>query len=181
MSVCPNSKDNRPLLERKAEAYAATHHGGTKYSSGRPYTYHLGRTAAIMREVLPTWHPWRDDLLAAAWLHDIVEDTKVSVEDLAEKFGRRVADLVWAVTDERGRTREERKRATYPKIRATPGAVLLKLCDRLANLEEASGGGGSFLTMYAREHPLFHAELHNGGVLEEILWERINLIISGRN
>src|SRR5688572_4658584 len=59
------------------------------------------------------------EVLVASVLHDIVEDTSVSLAYIRQEFGATVADLVWRVTDEPGLTRVERKLKTYPKIRGS--------------------------------------------------------------
>ena len=59
----------------------------------------------------------RARVVAAAWLHDTIEDTSVTREDIVAHFGDEVAALVWAVTGE-GATRSERNQSAYAKIRA---------------------------------------------------------------
>lgn len=136
--AAPSGGEGRSILERRAEAYASQkHRGRVKHATGLPYVSHLRRTAELVRRYVPAGDPLREEMLAAAWLHDVLEDTAASREELAAEFGAAVADMVWAVTDGPGRTREERKGATYPRIRATPGAAVIKLCDRIANVEEA--------------------------------------------
>lgn len=87
-----------------------------------------------------------------AWLHDILEDTKVKKRDLEEQFGDEIANIVWAVTSEEGANRKIRNALTYPKIRAAgPAAIALKLADRIANVEN----GGRAVEMYRKEHAEF--------------------------
>lgn len=119
-----------------------------------PYTHHL---AAVEQVLIRFGFEEDRNLRAAAWLHDIVEDTRglpgeVRSRDIKEMFGDDVAKLVEAVTSEPGPNRKTRNALTYPKIRkAGVRAVSLKLADRIANVEF----GGGALDMYEAEHSDF--------------------------
>lgn len=72
--------------------------------------------------------------LAAALLHDTVEDTAAELEDLQDLFGADVADTVAHCTDDKGLPKAERKRLTIVEAaHAPPRAQLVKLADRIAN------------------------------------------------
>ncbi len=141
-----------------ARSYATLHHvirRGQLYGV-LPYTHHLAAVEEVLREFGET----RQELLVAAWLHDIVEDTDVKVRDVEENFGPEVAALVSAVTSEEGPNRKTRNALTYPKIReAGEDAVRLKLADRIANVRN----GGSSVSMYAKEHKAFKHALYSQG------------------
>lgn len=127
------------------------------YGNVLPYTHHL----ADVERVLLRFSFVDDVIRAAAWLHDVVEDTRdkpneVRVRDIKELFGEEVARLVEAVTSEPGPNRKTRNALTYPKIAAAgERAVGLKLADRIANVE-FSGGASD---MYKEEHPEFSRQL----------------------
>jgi (p)ppGpp synthase/HD superfamily hydrolase len=139
-----------------ARSYATLHHvirKGQLYGV-LPYTHHLAAVEEVLREFGET----RDELLVAAWLHDIVEDTDVKLRDVEEHFGAEVALLVGAVTSEDGENRKIRNALTYPKIRETGvDAVRLKLADRIANVRH----GGSSVSMYLKEHKNFKHALYS--------------------
>lgn len=157
-----------------AKAYATLHHvirKGQLYGL-LPYTHHLQdveRTLVRFGEIRP-------ELLVAAWLHDIVEDTDVKLRDIEENFGEEVARLVAAVTSEEGPNRKVRNALTYPKIReAGPDAIRLKLADRISNIEN---GGGS-VKMYIREYPDFRLNLfRQDDRLNEVMWNVLDHIIA---
>lgn len=153
-----------------ARGFALEKHEGQRYGE-RPYTVHL----AAVREVL-SWAGFDDahPLAAAAWLHDVVEDTGVSREEVRERFGEEVASLVWAVTGVGG-SRKERNLDAYSKIRALPQAAILKLADRIANVE-ASATVPDKLAMYRREHPGFEEAL--SGLGTPPLWERLRAALA---
>jgi (p)ppGpp synthase/HD superfamily hydrolase len=123
-----------------------------------------------VRDVL-RWAGFEDGhpLAIAAWLHDTVEDTGATREDVAARFGDDVAALVWAVTGI-GKNRKERNEDAYAKIRAYPQAATLKLADRIANVE-ASANVPDKLAMYRNEWPAFRVALEGIGLPS--LWERL--------
>ena len=84
-------------LEQRAKAFAEHHHAAVnqkrKYT-GEPYIVHPAAVVELVRGV-----PHTQEQLAAAWLHDTVEDTEVTIEEIEAKFGREVAALVEMLTD----------------------------------------------------------------------------------
>lgn len=77
------------------------------------------------------------DVLCAAVLHDTIEDTATTRDELAARFGERVASLVDEVTDDKSLRKDVRKRLqveTAPK--KSPGAALIKLADKTCNLRD---------------------------------------------
>lgn len=76
-------------------------------------------------------------VIAAALLHDTVEDTETSYEELRGRFGARVADMVMEVTDTKWLHKRARKRLQVSRAaRSTHGARLVKLADKIANLRD---------------------------------------------
>ena len=149
------------MLDRATEI-AFDKHGKQTWVGNLPYTEHLRRVDNqvvyfCQKENLS----WPDELhlRCAAWLHDSVEDTDLSVDDIRKELGEEVSKLVWAVTDEPGRNRSERHRLTYPKIKATRHATLLKLADRTVNTT-VSNSNSSFFKMYQKEFPSFKDALY---------------------
>tara|TARA_B110000908_G_scaffold121398_1_gene142292 strand:- start:9 stop:746 length:738 start_codon:yes stop_codon:yes gene_type:complete len=124
----------------------------------RPYIEHLSEVYNIARRLTNN-----EDIWVAAWLHDALEDTKCSYYTIKEQFGEKVAELVYAVTDELGRDRQERKSNTYPKIFDNDDAITLKICDRIANFmackTSLTEGGKEKFDMYSEEHVEFCCEL----------------------
>lgn len=135
-----------------ARYYAAQAHAGQTYGV-LPYTHHLQEVEATVREFFGVSD---EQLLVAAWLHDVLEDTDRKPKHIAEIFGQGVADLVVAVTDVPAENRKARKALTLPQIRkAGDRAIALKVADRLANVRH----GGRLVEMYKREHGDFKREL----------------------
>lgn len=149
-------------LEQAARRFAEERHGGQQYGD-RPYVVHLEAVRAVL-------HDFGHDgeIAAAAWLHDVVEDTPTTREEVAERFGDEVASLVWAVTGV-GSNRKERCASAYAKIRAFPAAATLKLADRIANVEASLGSPR--LVMYRAEWPAFREAL--SGLGDDRMWSRL--------
>jgi len=79
------------------------------------------------------------EVLAAALLHDTVEDTATTHQELADAFGSRVARIVAEVTDDKSLPRAERKRAQIEHAGAlSPEAKLVKLADKICNLRDVA-------------------------------------------
>ena len=76
-------------------------------------------------------------VIAAALLHDTVEDTETSISELEVRFGKRVAGIVAEVTDDKTLPKDERKRLQIAKSASkSTGAKLVKLADKIANLRD---------------------------------------------
>jgi hypothetical protein len=160
-------------LIHKAKIMGSLAHYGQKYGI-YDYTSHL---EVVNRNLHEKYTPQSSDILAAAYLHDSIEDTVVTREDIEKFINPRVAELVWRVTDEPGDNRKERKAKTYPKIAADPEAVALKLADRLANVSYSTENY-SKLKMYIGEHHDFMRGLESGcTILHHNLIKGINFYI----
>lgn len=79
----------------KAQAFAIERHGPQlrKYT-GEPYWFHLRNVAGIVQEVTQD-----EETIAAAWLHDVLEDTETKIREVEERFGGEVLRIVLALTD----------------------------------------------------------------------------------
>ena len=76
-----------------------------------------------------------EDVLAAALLHDTVEDTQTTKEEIVAEFGERVAHLVLECTDDKGLAKTERKRLQIVNApHKSPGAKMIKISDKTCNL-----------------------------------------------
>jgi len=162
-----------------ARAFAIAKHDGQKYST-YPYEVHLGNVVtALMRfGILPDCDA-NYQLLAAGWLHDVLEDTDATYSELETAFGTAIAQMVFCVTDEEGVNRKERKAKTYIKLAQNPDAVIVKLADRIANTEFCLvHGNQSLFAMYKKEQPGFQEALSpaiRAGVAEKMM-EYLNML-----
>jgi (p)ppGpp synthase/HD superfamily hydrolase len=146
-----------------AKEHAIRCHLGTCHEyDGMPYTIHLKHVtdfATKFKQLVPE-KSW-ETVLAACWLHDTIEDCRQTYNDIVKICGSEVAEIVYALTNEKGRTRKERANSKYYEgIRDTPFAPFVKLCDRLANVEYSSRSKSSMFNKYWMEQPQFEKELY---------------------
>jgi guanosine-3',5'-bis(diphosphate) 3'-pyrophosphohydrolase len=126
--------DGLVLVVRAAEFAANQHRMQRRKDGETPYINHpLG----LMRVLADEGGVRDPELLAAAALHDVVEDCGVSVETLETHFGARVAGIVAEVTDDKKLAKAERKRRQVEKApHLSHEARLLKLADKISNLTD---------------------------------------------
>ena len=128
---------------------------------GKSYSVHLSMAVDYANkfiDCIPIDN--RSDVINACWLHDVIEDCRWTYEDVKDHAGQAVADMVYAVSNEKGRTRGERANAKYYKgIKDTPFAIFVKLCDRLANVKYSVEVNPKKLPMYSAEQQHFIASL----------------------
>lgn len=98
-------------LVRKARSLATRLHSFQRYGDHLPYDYHLENVVST----LMFFGIKDDNMIAAGWLHDVIEDTYLSYSKLVREFNKEIADLVFAVSNELGKNRKERNIKTYPK------------------------------------------------------------------
>lgn len=150
------------VLVARARVFAMIRHGDQRYGD-RLYETHLRAVADLVAEAGGS-----DAQLAAAWLHDILEDTATTRDELAADFGHEVAALVWAVTSD-GPTRAEKIAGVARKIEVTPGAGLIKLADRLANVTSCvATGRESLFARYQKEQAVLRPVFPAGELLSRL-------------
>lgn len=152
---------NQILLDEKvlkaAGLAVVAHHGQKRRNNDIPFVSHPIRVAhAVAGQDNVT-----ADVVAAAFLHDVVEDTAITVEQIDKLFGPDVAHYVESLTNISGREehkskpRAERKKMDREYLRHTPRwAKVIKLLDRLDNLKEMEADSESFIRLYAEESRL---------------------------
>ena len=137
------------------------------YDAYLPYEFHLRMVAKVAEkyiELIPNLNDGetalRDMVLLAAYGHDLIEDTRVSYNDVKENLGLGPADIIYACTNEKGKNRKERANDKYYEgIRNFKGAVFVKLCDRIANVQYSKMTGSRMFDMYKKENDHFLTSL----------------------
>ena len=126
-----------PLYERAVMFAAAAHSGMTRKGSRIPYLSHPVEAAAIVAEMTDD-----EELIAAAVLHDVVEDTPATSEEVEAFFGSRVAHYVACETEDKRRDLppestwmiRKQETITFLQKKADRNAKMLALADKLSNL-----------------------------------------------
>jgi len=120
----------------RAVEFAAAHHGDQQRPTGVPYLEHLLEAVQILVEGAGVT---ACDVIVAAVLHDVVEDTTCTLADVAAEFGPQVAELVGWVTipdPGPGEDRQAVRQAHLARLRDAPrDARLVKLADRMSNVQ----------------------------------------------
>lgn len=126
-----------------------------------PYEFHLRMVVQAANDFIKlTKKENRNDILLAAWGHDLIEDTRTSYNDVKEVLDEFAANIIYAVTNEKGKNRKERaNKKYYEGIRNTEGAVFVKLCDRIANVQYSKMTKSRMFEMYKKENQNFTDEL----------------------
>ena len=140
-------------------AHAAV--GQLRKYTNEPYIVHPAEVVSIVRSV-----PHTEAMLAAAWLHDVVEDTGVTIETVRAEFGEEVADLVAWLTDvsrpEDG-NRAHRKALDCAHTAAAPAAAqTVKLADLISNTRSIMTHDPKFAVTYLEEKRALLAVMARG-------------------
>ena len=167
-----NKKTDVKLITM-AYDYAVSHHGDQKRKSGEPYIIHPMQVAYILSKL-----GLDDSTICAALMHDLAEDTDVTIEDISKKFSPEIADMVNGVT-KLGKinyiSAEEEQVENYRKMFLAMGkdirVILIKLSDRLHNMRTLK-----FLTRdrqiaNAKETMELYAPLANRLGVYSLKWE----------
>ena len=149
-------------LQRIKDAYqlAAVAHEGQKRNTGEPYIVHPIAVANIAAEELEL----DANTVIAAFLHDVVEDTEYTLEDIRKRFGDDVAFLVDVVTKRKKHNYEHTKqvdnyRQILESVHFDIRALLVKLSDRLHNMRTLDSMRPDKQMKIAGETDFFYAPL----------------------
>ncbi|MBN6204881.1 bifunctional (p)ppGpp synthetase/guanosine-3',5'-bis(diphosphate) 3'-pyrophosphohydrolase [Ralstonia pickettii] len=118
-------------MKMKAKQFAEKAHEGQFRKSGNiPYITHPIRVARILERAGAS-----DALVSAGYLHDVVEDTPIEIEEIEKEFGTEIANLVRAHTEDKSKSWQKRKQHTIDTLRtANRDVKQLIVADRLDNL-----------------------------------------------
>ena len=168
-----NRKKTNVALIQKAYKFAEEHHRGQKRLSGEDYIIHPLNVAYILADL-----QLDDATICAALLHDVVEDTDVTNEDIIKNFGKEIAEMVAGVT-KLGKiqyvTIEEEQVENYRKMFLAMGkdirVILIKLADRLHNMRTLSNLKRDRQIANAKETMDLYAPLANRLGIYSLKWE----------
>lgn len=157
------------------EQHQNTNH---KYDGYLPYEFHLHSVSQIGNDFMHLLPNRWTDVSLALYGHDLIEDTRVSYNDVKEKLGEFVADIIYTVTNEKGKNRKERQSDKYyAGIQENQYALFVKLCDRMANVSYSFWTKSKMFDMYKKEHAKFKQKLYTSGVFET-MWDKLESMIN---
>jgi (p)ppGpp synthase/HD superfamily hydrolase len=156
-----NSVDTLSRLARARDFMKAAHGSQTRKHTGEPYWHHPDAVAKMVAEVGGS-----EDMVIAALLHDVVEDTSVPLSEIESEFGSVVASLVEQLTDVSKPSDGNRiVRKAFDLIHtqdASPEAHTIKLTDILDNLLSIIVNDPQFATVYVHEKMFLSRVLQDG-------------------
>jgi len=149
-------------LIQTAMNYAISCHEKTNHLyDGKPYRIHLQMAydfGCKYAYLLPK--EGVDLALAACWVHDTIEDCRQTYNDVKKACGEAVAEIAYALTNEKGRNRQERANEKYyAGIKDTRFADFVKICDRLANVKYSKDSRSRMIEVYRKENTNFQLKL----------------------
>jgi (p)ppGpp synthase/HD superfamily hydrolase len=140
-------------LVRRAYVFAERAHRGQRRKDGQAYISHPVRVARLLGAL-----GYDAEVVAAALLHDVVEDTQVTLEEIRVAFGPRVALLVHCVSEDPGLAGAERKVAYRERVRLAPrDAGAICAADKVCNVEDLRAAAASDDHVTLQQ---FHGGLH---------------------
>jgi (p)ppGpp synthase/HD superfamily hydrolase len=123
------------FLDRVAQYAEEKHSGQKRKFNGEPYINHPKRVALTVQKYTKD-----ENVVAAAWLHDVLEDTQATPLEIEKLFGKKVATIVDALTSNKEESKALGKKEYLAKkiINLNSDALLVKLADRLDNISDLS-------------------------------------------
>ena len=168
-----NNKKSDLKLIRRAYDFAKEKHGDQLRKSGEPYIIHPVQVAYILANL-----ELDDATICAALLHDVAEDTEVTIQDLAREFSPEIAEMVDGVTklgNLKYTSAEEQQVENYRKMFLAMGkdirVILIKLADRLHNMRTLKFLKRDRQLAIAKETQDLYAPLANRLGMYSLKWE----------
>lgn len=141
------------FLLRHAETVATVAHYATDHTrkyTGEAYIEHPRRVVELVKTSAALNH----EMIAAAWLHDVVEDTAITVRQIEEWFGKRIAAMVAALTNVETEVGNRRQRFEINRDRLKGASALvktIKVCDLIDNTSTIVKHDPKFAALYLAE------------------------------
>lgn len=169
-----------------------------KYDNTLPYSFHLKAVLAQVDKFIRIFHPkngrkWTPDdsrliyvIKAAAIGHDLIEDARMTYNDVVSLYncygeysdlGKDIAEIIFACTEETGKTREERhNQVFFNRLKVNRLAIFVKLCDIIANVLYSKLTGSSMYDKYQKEFPKLKQQLYIVDEYED-LWKDLEKLL----
>lgn len=167
-----------PLDEQAKVRAINWHNSVNQYYNDWLYSKHLFDVVSVGKKFI--YYVGEDDkekVIAGLWLHDAIEDARVTYSDVQKLFGIKVAEIVYALTNNKGRNRKERANKEYYKgIRETEYGSFCKICDRIANMKAGIESNGSMIDKYKKELEDFKKEVDPFNYYVD-MWKYLNEIL----
>lgn len=164
---------SNPIVEKASKFAKRAHATQRRKYTNEPYYVHLAEVASLCKE-----HGCSKRVIAAAYLHDTIEDQPVTYEELFAQFGKEIADIVLELTDvsaTSGWTRKQRKQADLTRLAAASAAAqTIKCADLISNTSSIVRHDKHFARTYLPEKRAMLSVLTRADPqLLALAWERL--------
>lgn len=151
------------MIEIAKKLAISSHNSANCLYDSKPYEVHLKMVVDIAHKFIDCL-PINTDfqsIIAACWLHDTIEDCRLTYNDVKDATNETIAELVYALTNEKGKSRSERANDKYyDGIKNTPNASFIKICDRIANYKYSIENDYGMAIMYQQDMNNFKNHLY---------------------
>ena len=158
------------MLKQTIE-YATNSHIKVNHKYGEmEYSYHLNMVCNVAEQfIYLVEEKEREHVYCGCWVHDIIEDARETYNDVLQNTNQTIAELAYALTNEKGKNRRERANDKYYReMHAVPNAVFIKLCDRIANITHSKHKGSRMFDKYKKENTNFIKKLYRPELIDMI-------------
>ncbi|WP_291869377.1 phosphohydrolase [Maribacter sp.] len=156
---------------QKTKEYATNRRVKVNHKYGKEdYSFHLSMVCDIVEQFIYLIdNEQRENVYCGCWVHDIIEDARETYNDVLQNTNETIADLAYALTNEKGKNRNERANDKYYKeMHNVPNAVFIKLCDRIANITHSKNQGSKMFDKYKVENENFIKKLYRPELIDII-------------
>lgn len=176
-----NNLQVETTLYQRARAFGIKAHKDTNCTyDGFDYSTHLIMVAQAGKEYkhLLSNPKITETAMCACWLHDVIEDCRVTYNDLKKEFNEEIAECVYLLTNFKGRNRKERAGAAYYfEIAHDEAARFVKICDRIANASYSKETKSRMIDVYREEQDFFVSSLNFHNDPLQPMFNKLNEII----
>ena len=182
------------LIKTMLNTAGIIHAEVNQFFDDKPYVFHLKavlENAMKYGKYFPEFEKYKYIIAFGACFHDTIEDARLTYNDVLKESKRffdndieaiMATEIVYALTNEKGRNRAERANEKYYEgIRTTPFAAFIKVCDRYANMKYSFANKTSMAKKYAQELPHFIKSLVDPKELDYKFGVPIELITAVKN
>lgn len=142
-SIKMENNEEKSIIEKAINFAVKAHQGQKRKGSGLPYIVHPLAVANYVRFYIvePIGKLSVEELIVCGYLHDTIEDTNVTYEDINKEFGEKVANVVKELTNDDNQIAKigKERYITTKLLTMSVDALAVKLCDRLDNLFDSAG------------------------------------------
>ena len=143
-----------------------SHHPLQRYGD-LPHFYHL----EMVVELLKRFGFNDEKYIISGYLHDVIEDSNLNYNDLKRIFNEEIAEIIFCLSDNIGRNRKERK--NYDLIKSNINSIIIKLADRIANVEYSKFMNNRMFNVYKKE---YKNKLFINGLCDE-MWNHLDNLL----